>query len=98
MPFNVEHPLAYYGALSAAMSACLYLFISVARQLQSLKRRVDRRLSDVEREAGVVVFRALRRVRIVQLLQQPGAVHQSAEIAVAHRHDRHLHQLLAALP
>lgn len=52
MPINVEHPLAYYGTLSAAMSACLYLFITLARDLRRLKRRVDRRQSEGERETG----------------------------------------------
>ena len=53
MPLNVEHPLAYYGTLSAAMSACLYLFVSVARDLECLKRRMDRRQSEAGREAGI---------------------------------------------
>lgn len=48
MPFNVEHPLAYYGTLAAAMSACLYLFVSVAKDLQFLKRGIDLRLTEVE--------------------------------------------------
>lgn len=53
-PMNVEHPLAYYGTLSAAMSACLYLFVSVARDLECLKRRVDRGQAAAERETGVI--------------------------------------------
>ena len=52
MPINVEHPLAYYGTLSAAMSACLYLFITLARDLRRLKRRVDRWQSEGQRETG----------------------------------------------
>jgi DNA-binding NarL/FixJ family response regulator len=48
MPFTVEHPLAYYGTLAAAMSACLYLFVSVAKDLQFLRRGIDRRLTEVE--------------------------------------------------
>lgn len=53
MPFNVEHPLAYYGTLSAAMSACLYLFVSVMRDMECLRRRVDLRQTETERDAGV---------------------------------------------
>jgi hypothetical protein len=48
MLINVEHPLAYYGTLSAAMSACLYLFVSVARDVAGLRRRVDRRYLETE--------------------------------------------------
>jgi hypothetical protein len=55
MPLNVEQPLAYYGALSAGVSACLYLFVSLGRQIQNLNRQVNRRFSDVDKEAGVVV-------------------------------------------
>ncbi|MFN0102143.1 MAG: hypothetical protein ACKV2U_08645 [Bryobacteraceae bacterium] len=54
MPISVEHPLAYYGTLSAAMSACIYLFVSVARDLEFLNRRVDRGLAESKRETGVV--------------------------------------------
>jgi hypothetical protein len=54
MPISVEHPVAYYGALSAAMSACLYLFVSVARDMESLRRRFDRRMTDAEKESGTI--------------------------------------------
>ena len=54
MPMPVEHPLAYYGTLAAAMSSCLYLFVSVARKLEDLTRSVNRRLGDGERESGVI--------------------------------------------
>lgn len=54
MPFTVEHPVAYYGTLSAAMSACLYLFVSVARDLEFLKRRVDDRMTEAEAETNAV--------------------------------------------
>ena len=54
MTLNVEHPLAYYGALSAAMSACLCLAVSVVRKVESLKRRVNRRQSAVERDAEAI--------------------------------------------
>jgi DNA-directed RNA polymerase specialized sigma24 family protein len=53
MQFQAEHPLAYYGTLSVAMSACLYLFVTVARDLEGLKRKVDRRQSEIERNAGI---------------------------------------------
>ncbi len=55
MPINVEHPLAYYVTLSAAMSAFLYLFITLASDLRRLKRRVDRRQSEGQRETGAQV-------------------------------------------
>lgn len=54
MPIYVEHPIAYYGALSAAMSACLYLFVSTARNVHSLRARFDRRLRDAELQTGVL--------------------------------------------
>lgn len=54
MPLSVEHPIAYYGALSAAMSACLYLFASTARNLETMKKRTERRLSCVERETAAM--------------------------------------------
>ena len=53
MPFNVEHPLAYYGTLSAAMSACLYLFVTVMRDMERLRRRVDLRQTEIERDAVI---------------------------------------------
>ena len=59
MQFAVEHPLAYYGALSVAMSASLYLFVTVARDLESLKRKVDRNNGALE--AKVATLSALRR-------------------------------------
>ena len=52
MPFSVSHPLAYYGTLSAAMSACLYLFVSTARSMDGLRKRLERRIGDTERENG----------------------------------------------
>lgn len=54
MPIHVEQPAAYYGTLSAAMGACLYLFVSVARDMEAMKRRFDRRMSGAEQETGVV--------------------------------------------
>ncbi|HEU0122552.1 MAG TPA: hypothetical protein VFQ91_18615 [Bryobacteraceae bacterium] len=54
MPIYVEHPIAYYGALSAAMSACLYLFVSTARNVESIRSRFDRRLRDTELQTGVL--------------------------------------------
>ena len=53
MPFNVEHPFAYYGTLSAAMSACLYLFVTVMRDMERLRRRVDLRQTEIERDAVI---------------------------------------------
>ena len=55
MPFNVEHPLAYHGTLSAAMSACLYLFVTVMRDMERLRRRVDLRQTEIERDRKSVV-------------------------------------------
>jgi hypothetical protein len=54
MPISVEHPVAYYGTLSAAMSACLYLFVSVARDMEGVRRQIDRRIGDAERETGTI--------------------------------------------
>lgn len=54
MPLYVEHTLAYYGALSLAMCACLYLFVSTARNVESLRTRFDRRLRDAELQTGVL--------------------------------------------
>jgi len=54
VPMNVEHPLAYYGTLSAAMSACLYLFVSVVRDLERLKRRVAAAQMESSRETGII--------------------------------------------
>ena len=66
--------------------------------IKRLGQRTNARQRDlvvVERRAHVVVVAALRRIRIVQLLQHAGAINQSAEIARAHRQRRHAHQLLA---
>lgn len=45
MTFPAEHPVLYYAALSASMSACLYLFSSVKRDIAveggSLRRRIE---------------------------------------------------------
>ena len=54
MPFSVTHPLAYYGALSAAMSACLYLFVSTARNMDGLRKCLERRIGEMERETGLL--------------------------------------------
>jgi len=54
MLLSVEHPLAYYGALSAAMSACLYLFVTVMRDMECLRRRVDFRQTRTETDAGIL--------------------------------------------
>lgn len=54
MPVSVEHPVAYYGALSAAMSACLYLFVTIARRLEAVKRRLEAKISDTQKETGLL--------------------------------------------
>jgi hypothetical protein len=54
MPFSVSHPLAYYGTLSAAMSACLYLFVSISRNMDGLRKRLERRIGETERETGLL--------------------------------------------
>lgn len=54
MPIYVDHPVAYYGVLSAAMSACLYLFVSTARNIESVRRRFDRRMLDSELQTGII--------------------------------------------
>jgi len=54
MQFPAEHPVMYYGALSAAMSACLYLFVTVSQKMGTMERRIDDRLDGIEKEAGVV--------------------------------------------
>jgi hypothetical protein len=53
MLFSVAHPLAYYGTLSAAMSVCLYLFVSTAQNIDGLKKRLERRIGETERETGL---------------------------------------------
>jgi len=50
MPISVEHPLAYYGALSLAMSACLYLFVSGARGLSKQRNRTEKWMATVQQE------------------------------------------------
>ncbi|MBI2689756.1 MAG: hypothetical protein HYX27_25895 [Acidobacteria bacterium] len=47
MTFSVEQPLMYCGALSAAMSTCLYLFVSTERKIGALRRKVEDRNKDV---------------------------------------------------
>lgn len=59
MSIPVEHPLAYYGALAAAMSACLYLFVSCGRQLEGLRRRIGG--VETEQEAAGTKAEALER-------------------------------------
>lgn len=53
LTFPVEHPFYYYAALSAAMAACLYLFISLKQDLKSNERktgsRIDKTDAKVER-------------------------------------------------
>lgn len=49
MPISVEHPIAYYGALSAALGTCLYLFVVTGRRLESLRQRLEVRISEAER-------------------------------------------------
>ena len=53
MPYSIEHPIAYYGALSGAMSACLFLFVTTARKLESVKRRLENRIGEAEKESVV---------------------------------------------
>jgi hypothetical protein len=50
MELSAMHPLAYYGALSSAMCACLYLFVSTAQQVECLKKRFDGRSCASEQE------------------------------------------------
>ncbi len=52
MQISVEHPVAYYGAMSLAMSACLYLFVGVSRNVSALKRRLENRIGVVEGNAA----------------------------------------------
>lgn len=54
MQISVEHPIAYYAALSMAMSACLYLFVSVTRNVGSLRRRMERWMAESERETAAL--------------------------------------------
>lgn len=54
MPFSVEHPIAYYGALAAAMGACFYLFVATAARMESMKRKLENRISDTDRQNGVI--------------------------------------------
>lgn len=49
MPFSPEQPIAYYGALAAAMGCCLYLFVITATRMESMRRKLDQRLSKTER-------------------------------------------------
>lgn len=48
MPFSVEHPIAYYGALAAAMGGCFYLFVATAARMETMKRRFDKRIAETE--------------------------------------------------
>ncbi len=54
MPISAEHPVAYYATLSAAMSVCMYLFVSVGRDVTALRHRFDARFAEVEQETGVI--------------------------------------------
>ena len=46
----MEQPVAYYGALSATVGACLYLFVTTERKLAQFRRKAERRLDAVEEE------------------------------------------------
>jgi len=48
----VTQPFLYYSLLAAAMTACLYLFISVKSDLVRMDRRLSRRIETVETETS----------------------------------------------
>src|SRR5206468_7777120 len=50
-----------------------------------------------ERKARVVVRSTLRGARVVELLEDTGAIYQPTEVAVSHGRRRHLHQLAGIL-
>ena len=54
MPFSVEHPIAYYGALAAAMGGCFYLFVATAARMESMKRKLEHRVSETERQTTLL--------------------------------------------
>ena len=52
LPF--EQPLLYYGLLSMAMGACLFLFVSTERKLERLRRNSVRNNEDGEKQIELI--------------------------------------------
>ncbi len=52
LPF--EQPLTYYGALSTAMGACLFLFVMTERKVEKLRRTSERDLAAGEKQMGLL--------------------------------------------
>ena len=68
---------------------------------QRFRQRADARERNLivgKRQTRVLHIGALRRIRVVELLQNVRAVDEAAEVPAAHRHRGHIHQLLASPP
>lgn len=54
----VNQPFVYYSLLASAMTACIYLFVSVKLELTRMEHRTSRRLQDVESATNNVAAHA----------------------------------------
>jgi hypothetical protein len=57
--FAAENPLFYYTALSAAMAACLYLFVTLKYDFRRFERRFAGRFDQVQDDAARLSSEAL---------------------------------------
>lgn len=48
----ITHPFLYYSLLAAAMTACIYLFVSVKSDLARMDKKIARRIHAAESETS----------------------------------------------